>query len=336
MFARLMPEARSKNFWKLAARLALSAVVLVAIIAVAQLENVLAALARAHGELIALGVVLSLLTRFFAAERTYVITRAIRLPLSRIQTIEAMFIANFWSLVLPGVSAGSVATVYRYSRYGAAMADSVGVLSASRAVELAVFCTLGAAAFAWSSHASDRPIMAALFAIPAIILIVFVVAQRFVGRAAAALAGVFPRSRLARKAVEIGTRAVKAFSSAPKRDFLTAAGFALVQCVLDAASALAFARSLGIHLDWLDALWINVLTYLAILLPISVAGLGVRDAAVIVALTPLGVAKETAIALAVLMFAATLVNALIGGALQLLVKPKSCVALEPTSASVRK
>jgi glycosyltransferase 2 family protein len=177
--------------------------------------------------------------------------------------------------------------------------------------------------------------MLALCLIPLLVLGVFALAHRYRGRFSLELPGSWPGSDLARRLKEVGGRAIHAFSGAPRGHLFGAATLAFVQCVLDAASALAFAWSLGLHITLLDALWINVLSYLAILLPISIAGLGVREAAVILALAPLGIAKESAIALALLMFSATLLNALIGGVLQLVVKPRASAQLAPSSVPVR-
>jgi uncharacterized protein (TIRG00374 family) len=323
------------NTWKPFARVALSAAVIAAIVATARLEHVLEALAEAHEKWIALGLAVNLLTRLFAAERTYAISRGVGLPLTRMQTVDAMFVANFWSLVLPGISAGSVATVYRYSRYGASIAAGVGVLSASRAIELAMFCALGAAAFAWSPHQSNTQVVIALCSVPFFILGAFILARRFAVRVRGTRAERRIRFQFAQKMVDIATRAWIAFSSAPSKQLVAATGFALTQGVLDAASVVAFAWSLNLDISWRDALWINALSYLAILLPISLAGLGVREVTIIIALAPLGIPKEAAIALAVLMFSATLLNALIGGVLQLFVQPRSGVALAPRAASTK-
>jgi glycosyltransferase 2 family protein len=311
-------DMRNKQAWRRWARIILSATALLAIFLATSLTNVFAALARADVALIALGVALNFATRLAAAERTFAISRGVGLPLNRWQTVESMFISNFWSLALPGLSAGSVVTVYRYTRYGVPLADGLGVLSASRAIELAVFCVLGAIAFALSSSAPNPEVIALLSLAPLLILGVFLVAPRVVSRASQSAGEKKSSMSAIGRLKHVGARALVSFTGAPRKEFLAAGCFALIQCALDAASVMALAWSLGFSIDWLDALWINVLAYLAILLPISVAGLGVREAAVIVALTPLGVPSDGAVALALLMFTATLFNALAGGVLQLL------------------
>lgn len=315
------PLMRNKAAWQSIARVGLSIAALATIFLATQFDEVIGALARADVSFIAAGILINLLTRLAAAERTYVISRAVGLPLTRWRTIEAMFISNFWSLALPGLSAGSVVTVYRYTRLGVPLADSVGVLGASRAIELAAFCALGAVAFVLSASTPSVLVTASLCLVPVGIACSFLIAPQIASRAADVIGGSAPRGRIAERLAGTLSRAVATFSAAPRRELFAAAGFALVQCSLDAASVMIFSWGLGFRIDWLDALWINVLAYLVILLPISVAGLGVREAAVIVALTPLGVSREGAIALALLMFSATLFNALLGGVLQLFSRP---------------
>jgi uncharacterized protein (TIRG00374 family) len=308
--------------WRSALRIVLSSVALVFIIIAAQLDSVLAALARADLGLIALGFALNLLTRIAAAERTYAISRGAGLPLSRVQTLESLFVSNFWSLALPGASAGSVVTVFRYASYGAPVADSLGVLGGSRAIELAMFCAFGAVAFSLSPHASNVHVVGILCTICAVVLGMFAMVYRYGNQTLSAISARAPSHGVWGKLSQTATRAFTSFNGVGKSDLLSASSIALLQCALDAASVMALAWSLGLGISWLDALWINVLAYLAILLPISVAGLGVREVAVIVALTPLGIPKEEAIALSVLMFSATLLNALIGGVAQLLIRPQ--------------
>ncbi len=316
-----MKPRHLRNVWKPLIRVLFGIFVLALILATTRIESVLAALSQAQQHLIVLGLALNLLTRLFAAGRNYAIGRGVGLPLSPLQTIEAMFIANFWSLVLPGVSAGSIATVHRYSRYGAPIGGSVGVLAASRAIELAVFCAVGMVALACSSQSFSTRNVVVLCAIPAAALAALVFGRRLAIQMRNSPARQKFRSPFMARARDAAVRVIAAFGGVPRKFLIHAAGFALAQCCLDAASALSFAWSLGLKIGWLDALWINMLTYLAILLPISVVGLGVREASIIVALAPLGISREAAIALAALMLAATLLNALCGGVLQLVGNP---------------
>jgi hypothetical protein len=85
------------------------------------------------------------------------------------------------------------------------------------------------------------------------------------------------------------------------------------------ASFVCLARAAGIVTPALALGWIRCLTLLVVLLPISIAGLGVREATLVALLAPFGVSAERGIAFALLVFlVATLLPAMAGGALALL------------------
>jgi uncharacterized membrane protein YbhN (UPF0104 family) len=89
------------------------------------------------------------------------------------------------------------------------------------------------------------------------------------------------------------------------------------QVILAGAAVELLAGSLGIHLSLLTSIWITAAVYAVVLLPISVAGVGVREVTLTKALGLLGVDSGLAVALSILLFADPIINALIGGALQL-------------------
>lgn len=237
------------------------------------------ALSEAAPGLLVVAVACNVLTRLCAAERNRTIARAGGASLRHRDAIEALFIANFWGLALPSVSAGAVATVLRYRAYGVPAAEALAILAASRIVELVAFVALAVVGL-WLSGVLPATIDAMyqhVFFMPALVA---------------------------------ATAFLRRLTIVP---LLLAAGWASLQALLDALTVLLLARSLGLPLDLAHCLWINALAYLAILLPITIAGLGLREAAVVFAVAPLGIATAEAVALAVLMLAMTLVNALIGG-----------------------
>jgi len=295
--------------------MALGAVALALLLTFARLDEIASTIASASGVALTVGMLLNLATRFAAAGRTYVLSRAARLPVTFARTLQALYISNFWSLALPGVSAGSVSTVHRYTRHGAGLAESVAVLCASRLVELVVFCVLALAGLATSfdgPQGSRSWAATVLLGVIATVAVALLLLHRL--PLTPAKPGTTPSTwRRARAAVVEAMALLRGLS---RRSLLEASGWALLQGLLDALTVLALARALGIVIDLPHALWINALSYLAILLPVSTAGLGVREAAVLAALVPLGVSISTALSVALLMLAATLLNAAIGGLLQ--------------------
>jgi uncharacterized membrane protein YbhN (UPF0104 family) len=77
--------------------------------------------------------------------------------------------------------------------------------------------------------------------------------------------------------------------------------------------AIGFARSLGIDTPIHILVATFTITGLFSMLPIAPNGLGTRDMALIILLAPYGVPTEIAVALALLMFASTVLGGLLGG-----------------------
>ena len=79
------------------------------------------------------------------------------------------------------------------------------------------------------------------------------------------------------------------------------------------ASFVCFARALRIAAPAVDLGWVRAALDLVLILPISIAGLGVRDASVVAMLSHLGVPSAAALAFSFLLLARTLSVALLGG-----------------------
>ncbi len=92
---------------------------------------------------------------------------------------------------------------------------------------------------------------------------------------------------------------------------------ATVQVLMSGLALAVLARGLGVELSLISAIWVNAAVYAAVLLPISIAGVGVREFTLLNALALLGVPAQITVALSLLLFADPLINALIGGLLQI-------------------
>jgi uncharacterized membrane protein YbhN (UPF0104 family) len=309
------PTARSPALRWL--RLAFGVVVLGALILFVDVRAVAHAVAQANPLWVALGIAANFAARLLAAERTLAITRALGLPLGRGRTIIALFISNLWGLLLPGLSAGTVATVYQYRRHGAQAHSSIGALGASRVLELFAFAALalvGVLLAARDGTHLERSVVIGIAAVLTAALLA-IGAIRLLPLPAA---GAEPQTLWGRTCRFV-LNVAATIRSLRTVDYARGLAIALLQGVFEALIVWCFARSLGLNLDWGDSLWINGLSYFVILLPVSVAGLGMREVAILTALTPLGVSRPVALALALLMLAATLLNALVGAVIQLAV-----------------
>jgi uncharacterized membrane protein YbhN (UPF0104 family) len=309
-----------------ALRIGFGAVALVLLFHFVDLREVVAALRSAAPAGLIAAAAFNIATRCAAAARSYSLSRGAKLPVSFLQSLQALFIANFWGLALPGVSAGSVATVLRYRSYGAGMVQSIAVLGASRAVELAAFCLLALVGLAASTNVAGgvRPWAAAVLlgAVLACAGLIALLRRRGPWRIAvvSSAADVTATTRVLRRVCNALASLLELLRTLPAGALSQASAWALLQALLDAVTVLVLAMALDLPIGLPQALWINALSYLAILLPLSVAGLGMREAAVLAALLPLGISRGDALALALLMLTMTLLNALAGAAVQLTIR----------------
>lgn len=300
-------------------RIGLTAIAVGGVFLIADVGKVFTHVTHASAPLLVAGIVLSLLTRLAAAERTYVITRNAGLAITRVQTLAAMFIANFWSFLLPGSICGGVATVLIYKAMGGAVEVVIAALTASRVAELAAYCALGSITLAWTPHvpASAQVVLVSVAVVTASL---FVTSRQWTPLLANGSARTHGVSIVA-KVRSFGVRTLTSFGAISPGALAPAALFATIQCALEGASVLAFAWAIGLRLDLTEAMWINVAVYIAIFLPLSVGGLGLRDLTVLSALAWIGASPDQALALSFLMFGATALNGLIGGIVQAFAAP---------------
>jgi uncharacterized membrane protein YbhN (UPF0104 family) len=323
---------------KLIARAALSGAALAWALHKTPLHAITTALGHADLPLFMIGLVLNFLARLAAAERTLVISRGLGLWISRWQTIETLFISNFYALLSPGPVLSGVVTVYRYRGYGASMTASVGSLLASRAIECLLFVALGAACVLIDPRISLASVrypltLAGMTLVAAAIAVALWWGQHRGWRWTSAPA----RSQPQRMVTELARADTTGPASTPvRRGLLTevravrdeimhrgpamafqAMAPACLQVILSSAAVAVQARALGMDLSLLSAIWINAAVYAVVLLPISVAGVGVREVTLTSALAMLGFDPGLAVALSILMFLDPLINAMLGGVLQL-------------------
>jgi uncharacterized membrane protein YbhN (UPF0104 family) len=319
---------QTRQLWrsaKMAARVAFSCAALAWVLHKTPLRAIVSSLTSADLPLLVGGLIVNFVARLAAAERTLVISRGFGAWISRWQTIETLFISNFYALLSPGPILSGVVTVYRYRGYGASVSASVGALIASRAIECLLFVALGTACLLIDTRidlATVRyPLIlaATVLAISAIALLVWWRSHRRWNTASSGPQpdpDSAPSGRTAGLMASLRAAQHEVMRRGPGLAFRAAIPAAL-QVMLAGAAVELLARSVGIELTFVTSIWVTAAVYLVVLLPISVAGVGVREVTLASALALLGINASLAVALSILLFMDPLINALIGGALQL-------------------
>jgi uncharacterized protein (TIRG00374 family) len=229
---------------------------------------------------------------------------------------------HFYSLSLPGgVAIGGAMRLLRLSGPRASMAAVLSAIIASRLLDVVCGVLVAIVAFALIAQTFEdvRPWIGLLGAILLVALLAYGMATSRGVRlwTVAALARNRrlppPLRRFARVAV---LRLARTRRIDPRAEFPTI--ICLIARHLVGGAALA-ALLWAVHVDvsYGAALWARVVTGLAMLLPLSVAGLGIREASLILLLAPFGVASASAVAISLMLLCYQLLLGAVGGLIEL-------------------
>lgn len=229
--------------------------------------------------------------------------------------LRMTLVGTFYAAVLPGQLAGEAVKAYRLGTAEASAERVAASVLVDKLLGLFGLVPLGlAGALASAGGVPDSLWMLLAFVVAAGAGGLLLVRAPWLARMPGAVRG--PRW------VGVVARAERFFLASARyaaRPGLMAASVALglVFHGLAIAAIVVLAPSFGIAIPLMDWLWIFAVVSLAVLLPISVGGLGVREGAFVAALGLLGVPAASALALSLTIFASQLVTAAIGGILEL-------------------
>lgn len=88
--------------------------------------------------------------------------------------------------------------------------------------------------------------------------------------------------------------------------------------LLSAISCTLFSYGVGVNIAFYEWFWINAILTVALLIPISIAGIGVREGTLIGVLGMLGVTSDKALSISMALLIVQIFRAVIGGVLELL------------------
>lgn len=258
----------------------------------------------------AAGFATGLVVQVIAAVRWALLARPIGFPFSIGLFVWRFFEGAFFSLCLPTSIGGDVVKAYRLSDSTPGRLLAGCTVLADRLAGLAALGVLAGAAVIGKERSLG--LVATLGVGAALLATVLAVIWLAVGSLDRLLA-VFPEPHAARQFIS----RLLPYQMRPSLMTRAVAWSLIVQ--MGGSVAVAFvARGLGVSLPL--SVWFAVvpLIALAMVLPISISGVGVREGGLAFLLAPAGVPAEQAVAIGLLWFLTTIANGLIGGLLFLL------------------
>ncbi|MEA2715125.1 MAG: hypothetical protein QOG91_153 [Candidatus Parcubacteria bacterium] len=239
-----------------------------------------------------------------------------------LKILKFTVIGQFYSLVLPGQLTGEAAKAYRLSSEqsgaGSRISASVAVDKIIGLIGLLMLALIGL--FNTREPAGTELISTVVVLLCGLSLTLFILGnsrlQEFILDRLARIKGRYPIS--ARIADFLG-RAAGHYGSFSKRLKVIAASLILgIAYQLSAVFITAvFAHDLGLNVGLVEWFWIFGVISVAVVLPVTIAGIGVREGLFVYFLAGLGVSHEAAIALSLSVLAAQCLAALAGALIEL-------------------
>lgn len=303
-------------------RLGFTLVSLVALVWLVSPQAILAVFRTADPEWVAAGIVLSLAAMLLSANifQQILALRGVDAPYAVV--LAANLAGDFYSLSLPGgLAVGGAVRLLRLGRDGLGMSGVLAAIVASRVQEMLLQLSLALVAMCWiaSRLPAAGPWGAVIgFGVLATACAYFALFNRTSRRWGFGLiARWLPRRskwtrRLRRLLVRAGrVRSVGTWAHVR----LLAMG--VLRHLLGATAFLAFAAAAGADLGLAPAIWVRGVTGITMLLPLSVAGLGLRELSYVALLGIFGVPPAMALAMSLMVFGTLLLSAAAGGLIEL-------------------
>ena len=272
------------------------------------------------------GLAVGVFVQTIAAVRWAALARPIGFPFSIATFVWRFFEGGFFSLCLPSSIGGDVVKAYRLGDSTPTRLLAGCTVVADRLPGLAALGVLAGTALTAKEFALDMPAALAVgAAFLGAALLVFWVSVGSLDRVLA----IMPEQHAARQFLS----QLLPYQLQPSL-MTKAIGWSLLVQIGGSVAVALTARALGVVLPLSQWFTVVPLVTLAMVVPLSINGVGIREGGLAILLKPAGVSTDAAVAIGLLWFLATIVMGLIGGVLFLLDRhPSHSLKTTPATAA---
>lgn len=271
--------------------------------------NALRLLGSAHPGLVAGAIAALAVQQILGGARLHRLLRALGAPIRLLHAIDAVFVGLFFGTTFVSFLSGDAMRVWRLTRARIPVSSAVQAILFDRVLGFVALMGI---------IAVTVPVLSAMTANRAMVWSVFAVAAAGLsGSAAFLLLHRVPRLPrrwpLVRRAADVSAAAFQAV--ARPRDLAYLLGLSAALQSLNVLGMYAIALGLGVEARLIDFLVIVPPVMLVTMLPISFAGWGVRESAMVVGMGLVGVGQEQSVAISVGFGLSMMAVGLPGGAI---------------------
>lgn len=280
------------------------------------LHDVLQTLSQINIMILALLIVSWLGMLYTQAWQVALVVRPLGLQVSRKEVFEVYWSTRFYSLVMPAGAVGGLIW-YRLAHPTGNVIKAGLLLVFVRVLHTSLLLGIGVAGvwFDAELRSSSFGVLAGVLLLAGLaVVMVFLVpgTATLFAPVVRGLTGPPMPQRIAQKIDKVW-QSVLAFQKLPLATTAGVLGLSLTNHGIGAARIYLAALAVGIQQPIVLLCWVYIVVYVATLLPISFAGLGVRDVGVVVLLSQYGVPEAQALSMSLVLFSVLVLVGLAGG-----------------------
>jgi uncharacterized membrane protein YbhN (UPF0104 family) len=255
-----------------------------------------------------------LAVRYLASVQMAAILQAQSIDLDTVRVFLINLITGFYGLFLPGYLSGGVIRWYFFSIPGGKRAQAAAAIIINRLLETVMLSLVGISFWLIDYTAKATVEALQLMATLGVVLSASYVAS--FTRAPCIFLKHLMRGRWCPRILE--SKANKVLDALVRYQdqgviwHVRISGLCLLRNLIGIVALYVLATAIDLNVSVWTLGWIRSVIRIVLMIPVSFAGLGVREASFVLLLAPVGVASPQALALSVLVFAQALLFALIG------------------------
>lgn len=284
------------------------------------IADVWLSLKQASGEYAAISFLVLIGMRYLIAYRIQIFTNVHRMKISIQQLFEISLMTTFYGLFLPGTLAGGAVRWHKISKVDNRPAESLTAIVYDRFISTLGLIMVGIIFWLFERQVQTNREMGLILFVAFIVFVASYILA-FNGTVAAGLIKMndamlfipeFVREKI--KKILVSSTDYRKISKRKHIDIF------ILSILYDFCGILAiflFSLSLDLPLTFVQLGWIRSIVLILSMLPISFAGIGVREGSMIFLLQAYGIESASAIALSFLIFSGNIVLALCGGLIEL-------------------
>ena len=247
--------------------------------------------------------------------------RKLDMPITALSIMKIQLQIRFYALFMPG-SANLFVKWYKFAKPGKQPAQALLVMAFTRVLltvsmlALALVGVMGDALFPWD----ELRLYLLVGLLLSLACFFMLTSKRIAALFEPILQWPWPGASYAaplRKRVAKLLTISKGFQTFSKSQIIALLALSILGSVFQSLQLLALAHAVGLPIGLLTMLWLRGVSQMVAMIPISISGLGLREASMVAILIGYGVSEPEALSFSLLIFAVVIVGkGLVGGVLE--------------------